>query len=174
MSFTRLNGILVLLAAAVLEGGNAAAFIYHMNGAEKPKLTQVTEKADQRRRFAGKTDESDKDKQVTLESVPPVVTKTVPEAGADEVDPSLSEIKVTFSKNMQDGNWSWAKLSTESFPKVLGKPTYLAHNRTCVLPVKLEPGKTYAIWVNSQKFGDFKDTEGRAAVPYLLVFKTKK
>ena len=55
-----------------------------------------------------------------------------------------------------------------------GKPKYLADKRTCVLPVKLEPGKTYAIWVNSEKLGNFKDTDGRSAVPYLLVFKTKK
>lgn len=111
---------------------------------------------------------------VTLESVPPVVVKTVPEAGAAEVDPKLTEIKVTFSKEMQDGSWSWATVSKESFPKGDGKPKYLADKRTCVLPVKLEPGKTYAIWVNSEKFGNFKDTDGRSAVPYLLVFKTKK
>ena len=111
---------------------------------------------------------------VTLESVPPVVVKTVPEAGAAEVDPKLTEIKVTFSKDMQDGTWSWSTLSKESFPTVDGKPKYLKDKRTCVLPVKLEPGKTYAIWVNSDKFGNFKDTEGRSAIPYLLVFKTKK
>lgn len=111
---------------------------------------------------------------VTLESVPPVVVKTIPEAGADEVDPNLTEIKVTFSKNMQDGSFSWATHSKESFPKVDGKPKYLADKRTCVLPVKLEPGKTYAIWVNSEKLGNFKDTDGRSAVPYLLVFRTKK
>jgi RNA polymerase sigma-70 factor (ECF subfamily) len=112
--------------------------------------------------------------EVTLESVPPVVVKTVPEAGAGEVDPKLTEIKVTFSKDMQDGSWSWATLSEESFPKMDGKPKYLADKRTCVLPVKLEPGKTYAIWVNSEKFRNFKDADGRSAVPYLLVFKTKK
>jgi hypothetical protein len=111
---------------------------------------------------------------VTLESVPPVVVKTVPEAGTAEVDPKLTEIKVTFSKDMQDGSWSWAMHSKESFPKLDGKPKYLADKRTCVLPVKLEPGKTYAIWVNSEEFGNFKDTDGRSAVPYLLVFKTKK
>src|SRR5438105_10723031 len=82
---------------------------------------------------------------VTLESVPPVVVKTVPVAGAAEVDPKLTEIKVTFSKDMQDGTWSWAKLSKESFPTLDGKPKYLKDKRTCVLPVKLEPGKTYAI-----------------------------
>jgi hypothetical protein len=111
---------------------------------------------------------------VTLETVPPVVVKTVPEAGAGEVDPKLTEIKVTFSKDMQDASWSWVTLSKDSYPKMDGKPKYLADKRTCVLPVKLEPGKTYAIWVNSEKFGNFKDTDGRSAVPYLLVFKTKK
>ncbi len=110
---------------------------------------------------------------VTLETVPPVVVKTVPEAGAGEVDPKLTEIKVTFSKDMQDGTWSWSIFSKESFPTMDGKPKYLADKRTCVLPVKLEPEKTYAIWVNSEKFASFKDTDGRSAVPYLLVFKTK-
>ena len=114
------------------------------------------------------------DDEVTLDSVPPVVVKTVPKAGTGEVDPKLTEIKVTFSKEMQDGGWSWVMLSKKSFPKLDGKPKYLADKRTCVLPVKLEPGKTYAIWVNTGKFGNFKDAGGRSAVPYLLVFKTKK
>ena len=111
---------------------------------------------------------------VTLESVPPVVLKTVPEAGVADVDPQLTEIKVTFTKDMQDGSWSWATLSKESFPQLNGQPKYLADKRTCVVPVKLEPGKTYALWLNSAKFGNFKDAEGRSAVPYLLVFKTKQ
>jgi RNA polymerase sigma-70 factor (ECF subfamily) len=117
---------------------------------------------------AGRADE------VTLESVPPVVVKTVPEAGAADVDPKLTEIKVTFSKDMQDGSRSWATVSKESFPGADGKPRYLADKQTCVLPVKLEPGRTYAVWVNSEKFGNFKDPDGRSAVPYLLVFKTRK
>lgn len=74
---------------------------------------------------------------VTLETVPPVVVKTIPEAGADEVDPKLTEIKVTFSKDKRDGSFSLVTHSKESFPKVDGKPKYLADKRTCVLPVKL-------------------------------------
>jgi RNA polymerase sigma-70 factor (ECF subfamily) len=111
---------------------------------------------------------------VSLESVPPVVVKTIPEAGVNTVDPKLAEIKVTFSKEMADGSWSWSTASKESFPKLDGKPKYLADKRTCVLPVALEPETTYAIWLNSEKFGNFKDIDGRSAVPYLLVFKTKK
>jgi RNA polymerase sigma-70 factor (ECF subfamily) len=112
--------------------------------------------------------------EITLDSVPPVVAKTVPAAGAADVDPKLTEIKVTFSKDMQDGTWSWSTASKESFPKVDGRPKYLDDKRTCVLPVKLEPGKTYAIWINSAKFGNFKDPAGQSALPYLLVFKTKE
>jgi RNA polymerase sigma-70 factor (ECF subfamily) len=108
-----------------------------------------------------------------ITSVPPVVVKTDPEAGSVDVDADLTEIKVTFSKKMTDGSWSWSTVTRDSFPTVTGSPTYLEDGRTCVLPVKLEPGKTYGSWLNSNKFGNFKDTDGRSAVPYLLVFKTK-
>jgi hypothetical protein len=111
--------------------------------------------------------------EITLESAQPVVIKTVPEAGDAAVDASTSEIKVTFSKEMVDGNWSWVIVSKESFPETTGSPKYDANKRTCTLPVKLQPGKTYAIWLNSQKFQNFKDASGLSAVPYLLVFKTK-
>jgi hypothetical protein len=42
-----------------------------------------------------------------------------------------------------------------------------------VLPVHLEAGKTYALWLNTDKFQNFKDDKGQPAVPYLLVFATK-
>ena len=111
---------------------------------------------------------------VTVATALPVVVKTVPQAGASDVDPDLKTIQVTFSKDMTDDSWSWSQLSDETFPKVVGKPKYEKDKRTCVLPVKLEPGKTYAIWLNSEKFDGFKDADSRSAVPYLLVFETKK
>jgi hypothetical protein len=109
---------------------------------------------------------------VSLETAPPVVVKTVPVAGATDVDPALTEIKVTYSKAMQDGSWSWSTWGQENYPETTGKPRYLADARTCVLPVKLLPGKFYAIWLNSDKFQNFTDVGGRAAVPYLLTFFT--
>ena len=85
-----------------------------------------------------------------------------------------TEIRVTFSKAMRDGTWSWWRESQETYPKVTGQPRYLEDMRTCVLPVALEPGRTYAIWLNSHESNDFKDASGFSAVPYLLVFETKK
>lgn len=105
---------------------------------------------------------------------PPVVIKTVPVAGSS-VDPKLSEVRITFSKKMMDKSWSWSTATSlgEPIPGTAA-PRYLDDGRTCVMPVKLEPGKAYATWLNSQNFGNFKDAAGNSAVPYLLVFETRK
>ena len=111
---------------------------------------------------------------ISIETLPPSVIKTQPTCGDAEVDASITkQISVTFSKDMLDGNWSWTQVSDESFPKLVGSPRYSADKRTCVVDVELQPNKTYVIWLNSKKFGNFKDTGKQSAVPYLLVFKTK-
>ena len=111
--------------------------------------------------------------EITLDTARPVVTKCVPESGSSGVDPATTEIRITFSKEMQPGVWSWAMIGKESYPGTSESPRYLEDKRTCVLPVKLQPGKTYAVWVNSEKLLNFKDSKGLIAVPYLLVFKTR-
>ena len=108
-----------------------------------------------------------------IESVAPVVVKTVPEAGSKDVSPGVVEIRVTFSKQMTDQSWSWSSAWKDSVPESVGKPRYEVGQKTCVLKVKLEPNKTYAYWINSENFHGFKDQQGRAAVPYLLAFRTK-
>jgi hypothetical protein len=109
----------------------------------------------------------------TIESMPPVVVKTVPEAGSATVPPGTVEIKVTFSKKMTDKSWSWSSVWEHSEPEAVGKPQYESDGKTCVLKVRLEPNKTYGYWLNSGRYTGFKDGEGRPAVPYLLVFKTR-
>ena len=105
-------------------------------------------------------------------SAPPVVIKTFPEAGADNVPPGVTEIQATFSKEMRDGSWSWCDAWENSTPEGVEKPKYDADQKTCVLKVKLEPGKTYGYWLNTKRFQNFKDKDGHAAVPYLLTFQT--
>jgi hypothetical protein len=113
--------------------------------------------------------------ETSVETMPPVVVQTVPQAGATEVDPALNEIRVMFSKDMMTNQmWSWVRASKDTFPETSGDARFLEDNRTCVLPVKLLPGETYAIWINSREHISFQDLGKRPAVPYLLVFETKK
>ena len=113
-------------------------------------------------------------KEITLESVAPVVIKTTPTAGEKDVDPALSEISVVFSKDMQSGcMWSICAISNKTFPKLGTNIRYLDDKRTCVIPVTLEPGKVYALWFNHGQYNNFMDEQGNPSLPYLLVFKTR-
>lgn len=110
----------------------------------------------------------------SITTLPASVIKTIPQSGDREVDAvSTKEIRVTFSKDMTDKSWSWSQISDETFPKIVGTPRYLEDKRTCVVDVELEPNRTYVVWINSPKFKNFKDADGNASVPYLLVFETK-
>jgi len=111
--------------------------------------------------------------EISVELLPPSVIKTLPTCGDAKVPATTTQIKVTFSKEMIDGSWSFTQISGDSFPEIVGQPKYLADKRTCVLTVKLKPKKTYVLWLNSQKFQNFKDASGNSAVPYLLVFQTR-
>ena len=111
---------------------------------------------------------------VSVATSAPVVVATVPQAGAIDVDAAVTtELKVTFSKPMEPGNFSWVRFGKDTFPETAGKPHFLDDHRTCVLPVKLQPGHPYVIWLNKPPYNSFMDSDGQRAVPYLLVFETK-
>jgi hypothetical protein len=112
----------------------------------------------------------------TVASLPAVVVNTEPQAGLTDVDPNINEIRVTYSKKMLNKSWSWGQISDDTTPETTGKPRYLKDGKTCVLPVKLEPGRTYVVQLNALdgKFANFKDEQRQPAVAYLLVFETRK
>jgi len=104
----------------------------------------------------------------------PRVVETHPAHGATDVDPATSEIRVTFDKVMTDDSWSWVRSSAEAFPESTGDVHYLEDMKTCVMPVELEPKTKYVVWFNTANNQNFKDREGRPAVPHLLSFTTRE
>ena len=108
----------------------------------------------------------------TVDTLPPVVVQTQPASGARDVAPGIVEIRVKFSKEMTDGSWSWTSAWPDSTPAAVERPRYDEDRQTCVMTVKLEPGRTYAWWLNSETFQNFKDQHGNPALPYLLIFRT--
>jgi RNA polymerase sigma factor (sigma-70 family) len=105
---------------------------------------------------------------------PAIVVETVPKLGDVDVDPAtVKEIRVTFSKPMMDKSWSWTQGNVYSFPESTGPIHYLPDQRTCVMPVKLEPGTTYVIGINGGRFNNFKARDGQSSLPTTLAFRTR-
>ena len=107
------------------------------------------------------------------DSVAPNVIETFPVTGSTDVDPSITEISVTFDEPMMDGTWSWAYSNKNMFPEMNGQPYYQPGLTKNVLPVKLESNKEYEVWINTGQFRNFKDQSGNSAIPFRLVFKTR-
>ena len=109
--------------------------------------------------------------QVAAQSAAPVVTKTQPASGDQNVSPALREIVITFDADMA-GGYSFIG-GGPTFPKVTGKPVWRTP-RECVLPVQLEPDRAYALGINSATQTNFKSSTGTPATPSTLSFKTTK
>lgn len=101
------------------------------------------------------------------------VIATFPPNGTTDVDPSINEISDTFDEEMIDGNWSWTYTYKNQFPEMIGQPYYTEKFTKNILPVKLQSNKEYEIWINSEKFKNFKGKAGNSVTPFKWVFKTK-
>ncbi|MEW6348165.1 MAG: Ig-like domain-containing protein [Thermodesulfobacteriota bacterium] len=102
----------------------------------------------------------------------PRVVSTFPANESRDVDPGITEISVTFDREMTDQSWSWAYEDKNRFPQVVGQPYYTDGKIRNALPVKLEPNKAYLIWINTSRFRNFKDKSGTPAVPFKFTFTT--
>ncbi|MBN1976451.1 MAG: Ig-like domain-containing protein [Anaerolineae bacterium] len=101
----------------------------------------------------------------------PSVVVTTPENGAADVDPALAEIVVVFSQPMKQDSWSFVVAGSGETPDLAGAP-YFRDEQTCVLPVRLEPGKTYSVGFNDAESRNFVAESAIAAEPYVLTFST--
>ncbi len=101
---------------------------------------------------------------------PPRVVETVPENGAQDVDPHLRQIRVVFDQDMDQGSYSICG-GGESYPETIGNPRWI-NKRTIVMRVRLVPEHTYQMSVNCRSYKNFKNTSGESAEPYPIEFGT--
>ena len=105
-------------------------------------------------------------------NAPPHVVAFDPPLGATNVDPARTTLAVTFDRAMDREGWAWVIEDKATAPDI-GESTWDAAVRTNSAPVKLEPGKTYVVWINSPQYSYFKDPQGRAATPVRWSFTTR-
>lgn len=101
----------------------------------------------------------------------PVLVSSTPASGAEEVDPSLVLLRFEFDRPMQPDSWSITG-SPEEQPRMEGTPSYDAERRTLSVPVRLEPGRSYRLWLNSERFQGFKSAQGVPLAPVEIRFRT--
>ncbi len=103
---------------------------------------------------------------------PPRIVSTTPAIGATEVDPTITEITVTFDRDM-GGGLSWTGGGPDYPPGIEGKKVRWRDKRTCVMPVKLQAAKYYRVGINSTSYQNFRSADGVPARPSAIYFATK-
>lgn len=103
----------------------------------------------------------------------PTVVKFEPASGAKDVDPeSVTELRVTFDRDMDTGGFSWCG-GPPLFPETTDNPRWI-DKRTCVLPVKLEEKRFYRLSINAPSFKNFKSEDGVPVEPVSYSFTTSE
>jgi Bacterial Ig-like domain len=104
----------------------------------------------------------------------PRVSGLSPRNGAQDVSPTVTELRVTFNVPMS-GGMSWCG-GGEGYPATPeGKSAYWTDDHlTCVLPVVLKAGRTYEIGLNGPSFRNFRSAAGVPLAPVTYTFRTKE
>jgi beta-lactamase regulating signal transducer with metallopeptidase domain len=102
---------------------------------------------------------------------PPQIVSTSPKVGEENVSPELTEITVTFDRDMA-GGFSWTGGTGDLPPSPEGKKPVWKDKRTCALPVKLQSGRYYRVGINSTSYQNFKSAEGVPSRPSAIYFTT--
>lgn len=106
-------------------------------------------------------------------AAPPRIVSTSPQVGALDVDPAISEIAVTFDKDM-GGGMSWTGGGPDFPPVPEGQKIHWNDDkRTCVMPVKLEAGHYYRVGINSTSYQNFRSVGGIPTQPSAIFFVTR-
>jgi hypothetical protein len=107
---------------------------------------------------------------VTAWAVPPKVVEIVPENGAQNVDPKLTQIRVVFDQDMSSRGYSVCG-GRPKFPKMTGRPRCV-DKRTLIMTVTLLAGHEYQFSINCPSAQNCRSVRGEPVVPYPVRFKT--
>jgi poly(3-hydroxybutyrate) depolymerase len=101
----------------------------------------------------------------------PKIVSMSPPNGAKDVDPAITELRVTFNVPMA-GGFSWTG-SGPHHPEVTGRPHWTDDRKTCILPVKLKPNWDYWLGINSPSHKNFQSASGIPFEPVRYQFSTR-
>ena len=98
----------------------------------------------------------------------PRIVELAPAMNAEDVDPNLKHVRIVFDRDMMETRF--LKRGSQGWPKWVN-PVW-EDKRTFVYEMRLEPGTTYEIWLNSDTGKGFRSTDGTALEPVCWRFTT--
>lgn len=101
----------------------------------------------------------------------PSILNSNPRSGDTSVDPSLTTATVTFDRLMTPSGFLTGRRPLLPVPE--GATLVWRDRRTVEIPIKLEPGKMYAIGVNGPEYRVLKTSAGMPFPPRVITFCTK-
>ncbi|MGA2914587.1 MAG: hypothetical protein ABSE89_00995 [Sedimentisphaerales bacterium] len=115
----------------------------------------------------------------------PSVVSTIPELYTQDVDPNIRSITITFSEPMKKTDWFYSSFKEGWIPEANGLPFFDPCGLEWTLPVRLQPGKVYAIALNysdseisnlksqiSNTQTGFRSVSGQQCEKFVLLFAT--
>lgn len=112
--------------------------------------------------------------ELTRKVAKPVVMQFEPANGAQAVDPTTKELKITFSVEMGGGvSWTGGGPGFPAIPEGR-KATWSEDRKTCTLPVSIKPGQSYRIGLNSPSHQNFQSSGGVPLEPVVYTFRTRE
>ena len=111
----------------------------------------------------------------------PHVARIFPANGAQDVDPSIKFVRIVFDRPMRplvafctDGTPEGEKAYPGRQDKDDGSdPVWSDDRKELLFPVKLLPGRSYLVFLNSAKFMQFGSAEDVPLKPYTYSFRTR-
>ena len=96
----------------------------------------------------------------------------MPANGAQDVDPNLMEMVITFDRPMVDGSWAIV-VGGPRFPELPGKPRYDETHKVLTVPIKLKPSWSHELWVNRGEFQAFMGANGKRLDSVVVTFRVR-
>jgi len=109
------------------------------------------------------------------DSARPRVVSMSPANGATGIDASLRRIRIWFDRPMADGMLvtPLQEDSGAGFPETTGKGTFDEGRTVFTLPVRLEPGRSYAVALDARFANGFRSEDGVPLARVVLRFRTE-
>ncbi len=107
-----------------------------------------------------------------LDATRPHIVSMTPANGAQDVDPSISAVTVSFDRPMTDKSWAVVG-GGPRYPEHPGEASYDEACQVLTIPVRLEPGHAYEFWLNYGEFDSFRSAKGVPLVPVRVRFRTQ-